>query len=557
MAAKTKQKLVSLISLLLISGCANQLPPGGGEVDKIPPEVVEVYPSDETINFDDNYIEIEFSEYVDKRSFQEALFISPFIEGGLDYNWTGTTVTVEFKEKLKKDITYTVNIGSDVVDLNNKNRMANSYTFTFSTGNKIDRRIITGKVYAEKPEGVLIYAYRLRNETDTLLKSKPDYVSQTGNTGDYELKGLSESNYRIFAVLDAYRDLIYDLDQDLIGIPYKDISLMAEDTLFTDLNFKLFKADTTAPRFLKGIMTDEKHILVTLTEEIDKSLLTPSNYALVDSTTNEKSLIRFVYRKYGKPDELIFVPQDKLNIDNSFYITADVLKDSLNNKYRNDFIHLTITDRPDTSTLKVIATEPKQNGSVDFVDPKIKIYFDDGFVKNDIQKNITFTDTLGKGIPFKINFDDDATLIVSPLKDLKADKDYIIKFNLNKFIDAAGNKRDSLYQFKFSTFSGLDFTGVSGNVGNLDNEINPVLVLESYDVKDLRYQKKLINENFEFDRIEAGKYFLWYYSDADSNFQYDYGWPQPLKYSERFFVYKDTLKLKPRWTVTDVQFNLK
>ncbi|MEJ2507582.1 MAG: Ig-like domain-containing protein, partial [Ignavibacteriaceae bacterium] len=134
MAAKSRKKLVTLILLILLAGCANQLPPGGGEVDKIPPEVVDVYPPDETINFDDDYIEIEFSEYVDKRSFQEALFISPFIEGGLDFSWTSSTVTIEFKEKLKKDITYTVNVGSDVVDLNNKNRMANSYSFTFSTG---------------------------------------------------------------------------------------------------------------------------------------------------------------------------------------------------------------------------------------------------------------------------------------------------------------------------------------------------------------------------------------------------------------------------------------
>ena len=557
MAAKSRKKLVTLILLILLAGCANQLPPGGGEVDKIPPEVVDVYPPDETINFDDDYIEIEFSEYVDKRSFQEALFISPFIEGGLDFSWTSSTVTIEFKEKLKKDITYTVNVGSDVVDLNNKNRMANSYSFTFSTGNKIDRRMITGRVYAEKPEGVLIYAYRLGTETDTLLKAKPDYVSQTGNTGDYELKGLSESNYRIFAVLDKYRDLIYDLDQDLIGIPYKDISLIADDTLFTNMNFKLFKADTTAPRFLKGIMTDKKHILVTLTEEIDKRLLKPSNYLLFDSTTNEKSQVQYVYQKYGKPTELIFVPKDKLNIDNSVYLIADVLKDTLENKYQNDFIHLTISDRPDTSAINVIATEPKQNSSIDFVDPKIIIYFDDGFEKNDIQKYITFTDTLGNEVPFKINFDDDATLVVSPLKDLKADNDYIIKFNLNRFIDSEGNKGDSLYQFKFSTISGLDFTGVSGNIGNFDNELNPVLVLESYDRKGLQYQKKITNENFEFDRIEAGKYFLWYYSDTDSNFQYDFGWPQPLKYSERFSVYGDTLKLKPRWTVTDVQFNLK
>ena len=557
MAEEAKRKIIFIFVLIFLSGCANQLPPGGGEVDRIPPEVVNIYPSDETTNFKDDYLEIEFSEYVDKRSFQDALFISPYIEGGMDYSWTGTTVTVEFKEPLKKDITYTVNVGSDVVDLNNKNRMANSFTFTFSTGDKIDKRMISGKVYAEKPEGVLIYAYRLGAETDTLLRSKPDYVSQTGNTGTYELKGLGESDYRVFAVLDQYRDLIYDLDQDLIGIPYQDVSLKDEDTLFTDLNFKLFKADTTAPRLFKGIMTDEKHILVTLSEDIDNKLIVPSNFFLVDSTTGKSSLLKFVFKKYGKVDELVLVPEEKPSIDNSVYLIAKTLRDSLDNEYQNDFVPITISDRPDTTSIGIIATEPQRSGTIDFYSPKIKFYFDDAFDKNGIQRSVTFTDTLGNGVPFNISYDDDATLVISSLKDLKADKDFIIKLDLNNFIDAAGNKRDSVYKFDFKTISGLDFTGVSGKVGNLGDKVNPVLVLESFDVKGRQYQKRLSGENFSFDRIEAGKYFLWYYSDADSNFQYDYGWPEPLKYSERFSVYADTLKLKPRWTVTDVQFNLK
>ncbi|MFB3057654.1 MAG: Ig-like domain-containing protein, partial [Ignavibacteriaceae bacterium] len=103
----TKQLILIILTFLLINSCANQLPPGGGEVDKIPPEVVEVYPSEGTINYDDNYFEIEFSEYVDRRSFKDALFISPNIEGRLNYEWTGTSISVEFVEGLKEDVTYT------------------------------------------------------------------------------------------------------------------------------------------------------------------------------------------------------------------------------------------------------------------------------------------------------------------------------------------------------------------------------------------------------------------------------------------------------------------
>ena len=45
-----KQLIFIILTLLLINSCAHQLPPGGGDVDMIPPEVVETYPPDGTIN---------------------------------------------------------------------------------------------------------------------------------------------------------------------------------------------------------------------------------------------------------------------------------------------------------------------------------------------------------------------------------------------------------------------------------------------------------------------------------------------------------------------------
>ncbi len=47
-----KIKYLVLFSIgLVLSGCANQLPPGGGEIDKIPPTIVETYPENGTTSF--------------------------------------------------------------------------------------------------------------------------------------------------------------------------------------------------------------------------------------------------------------------------------------------------------------------------------------------------------------------------------------------------------------------------------------------------------------------------------------------------------------------------
>jgi hypothetical protein len=171
--------IILLFTGIFIAGCANQIAPGGGEVDKIPPEIIEIYPADGTINFKDEYIEFGFSEYVDHRSTQDAIFISPALEETPEYDWSGKYVRLYFTKPLRDSTTYVVTIGTDVVDLNNKNRMAKAVSLTFSTGSKIDRRVAEGKVFEQKPDGVLIFAYRMdtKNPADTILLKKPDYVS--------------------------------------------------------------------------------------------------------------------------------------------------------------------------------------------------------------------------------------------------------------------------------------------------------------------------------------------------------------------------------------------
>ncbi len=557
-----KNTLIFILLSFFLIQCANQLPPSGGEVDKIPPEIEEVYPADGTTNYDEDYFEIDFSEYVDKRSVREAVFISPYIEGVLDFDWTGTSVEVSFPEGLKKDVTYTITIGTDVVDRNNNNRMLQSYSFSFSTGDKIDRKMISGKIFGKKKEGIFLYAYKLGNENDTLLIRKPDYVSQSGQNGNYTLNGLASGNYRIFAVNDSFKDLLYQQDQDEIGLPFKDVMLTDEDSVFTDLNFLLFNADTTKPRLIGSVMTDKNHLLVTFNKELLIQNLSSNNFRLFDSTENRQSAVKYFYKGKTKPEELILVIEEELSIENKIFLFADSLHDLSGNILDSDFTKITISDRPDTSAVKVSSTQPNQNGVVDFRSTKIKIFLDDAFGKERINSAITFSDTLNNSVPFNIKYDDDATLIISPVHELKAEKDYQIKLNLKNFIDAAGNRTDTIFTLTFKTISGLDFTGLSGKL--VDNDTagiklasNPILVLENSENDELIYKKNISSENFEYTRVEPGKYLLWCFLDEDENGEFNFGYPNPFEYSERFYFYPDTLNLRPRWEFTDLQFYLK
>ena len=58
-----KSKLVLLISLTAVSfiltGCANQMSPGGGDADTVPPQIIELFPENGTTNYHENYFEPE------------------------------------------------------------------------------------------------------------------------------------------------------------------------------------------------------------------------------------------------------------------------------------------------------------------------------------------------------------------------------------------------------------------------------------------------------------------------------------------------------------------
>jgi hypothetical protein len=353
-----------------------------------------------------------------------------------------------------------------------------------------------------------------------------------------------------------FRDLIFQNDQDEIGVPFKDISLENPDSTFENITFKLFNADTTKPRFISAIMTDDKHILGSISTAINKALLTANNFYLYDSTESIRTAILFAYKGNTKDEEIVLVPEKVLPIDNDIYLFADTISDKNGNLTLNDFTKITLTDKPDTNSIEVYSTQPRMNQQIDFINPQIRFLFNDAFVKGNIESKITFTDTLGRSIDFDVEFEDDAFLNIKPINELKPETDYIVIVDLSKFTDASGNKGDSTYSIKFRTITGLDFTGVSGILLNIDLSNNPVLLLQNAENKELVYKNIITSTEFEFTRIEPGNYQLWCFLDKDSSDTFNYGWAQPFETSEKFYVYPDTLNLKPRWVVTDVKFRI-
>ncbi len=273
------------IIVLLFFGCAGQLPPPGGPPDTTPPEVVRTLPANNATNVDTRYLELEFSERVDRRSVQESLFISPPVKIS-QYDWNGRTVKVQFDEPLREKTTFVVNVGTDVVDTRAGNRMASAYTVAFSTGDEIDPGLIEGRVYDKNPEGLLILGYRLaRTPSDSLDPStiRPDYVTQTGKDGLFAFKFVALETYRLFAVKDEYRNILYDTEVDAFGVLQDDIALSAVEPAVSGLRFRMAKEDTTAPILVSAKSPDRNHLKVRFNERVRVPLPWNQTISILDT----------------------------------------------------------------------------------------------------------------------------------------------------------------------------------------------------------------------------------------------------------------------------------
>jgi len=236
-------------------GCANQQPPGGGEEDKTPPEIVASNPRQGTTNFKGDRIKIHLSEYVDRRSFQDAFRISPPVPGDVEFDWSGKDVDVIFPKPLWQmfpDKTFLVSLSSSLTDIHG-NTLAHPQTFAFSTGPSIDKARISGKVFNSEKKILTLLAYNVSGgESNYAPSTRPaDYVTETSQAGNYTLPNLAAGKYRIIAIDDNDRNLFYTVDREGYAVLSNDVavedsmSLENVDFYFHDISNVREKIDPT------------------------------------------------------------------------------------------------------------------------------------------------------------------------------------------------------------------------------------------------------------------------------------------------------------------------
>lgn len=545
--------------LSLIVGCAGQRLPEGGPVDITPPEIVSVFPKPNTVNFSENSVLIEFSEYVDRRTAEEAVFISPAVEEK-EIDWSGTEMEIIFHEELRKNTTYVITIGTDVMDIRARNRMASAFSLSFSTGDKIDNGTIIGKVYDDAPDGIMIFSYRL-NEIlpDTLNPSltKPDYMTQTGSNGEFTLRNVAPGTYRLFAVKDEYRNFLYEPEIDVAGTS-NDVTITTMDTIQSGLMYTIAKEDTTPPRILSVQPLNEHHLLVQFTEAIDSSTIRLHNITISDTLGEQ----RLPVRQYFPNNELysvITVVTEKQKRDQRYILTVDSVRDVpgfvINASAKSKFF--TGSEIQDTVPPTVISTNIKDPFTRIFPDEPIRFGFGKILFQPIADSAVILMQLKDSTIvPAKIVQNNLTSLLLVPNAPLSIGKKYSAQLRWNAILDIVGNRGpDSIFAFPFSVEDPENFGSIEGFFAGFPEEKTIVQAMNVADKKqEVRKERTGRSGKFSFQRLPEGRYALKAFEDLNNNGKHDPGKLFPYTRSEKFSFYRDTIRVRARWPVDGVIF---
>lgn len=228
-------------AVITLTGCARMGQPDGGWFDETPPHVIGAIPDDKSTGIDTRKINIFFDEFIKIDNPTEKVVVSPPQMEPPEIKGAGRRITVELKDSLIPNTTYTIDF-SDAISDNNEGNPLGNYAYTFSTGNHIDTMEVAGHVVeAENMEpikGILVGLYD--NLSDTAFTTTPLLrVARTDSRGRFVIKGVAPGEYHAYALQDNDGNYFFSqknekiaFSQDII-VPSSKPDVM-QDTIWQD-----------------------------------------------------------------------------------------------------------------------------------------------------------------------------------------------------------------------------------------------------------------------------------------------------------------------------------
>lgn len=585
--------------ICLLASCAKMGQPDGGWYDETPPRILGASPADKATEVTDHKMYIYFNEFIKLSDASQKVVVSPPQMEAPDIKDAGKRIIIDLKDSLKANTTYTIDF-SDAISDNNEGNPLGNYTYSFSTGTEIDTMEVSGYVYEaenlEPIKGIMVGLYD--NLADSVFRKEPfQRVSRTDSRGRFVIKGIKPGNYRVYALMDADGNYLYNQKSEKIAFS-RDIIVpsckpdIRQDTIWRDslhidnilrVPYTHFFPDDIVLRAFTEEQTD-RFLLKSERKEANRFTLTFShgdadlpvirgldfdaeNAFVVESSEKNDSIT------YWLRDTLL-VNQDTLQMEVQYHAT-----DSAGLLYmKTDTLSL-LSKEPYAKRLKQKEKEyadwkKKQEKAEKRGDPFQKempvpplgigmnfagdidpdknpvLTFETPLEVADTSKIHLYSkhDTLWYRSPFLVREKVNVPRTYEVIGEWRPDIEYSLEIDSAAFVDIYGSVSNTAkkgFKVKSNDAYGTIFMTLDGMRGK--NVVAQLVSSTDVVMKEVRTQ----TGNAEFFYVNPNTYYLRIFVDENNNGKWDTGNYDEGRQAEAVYYYPSKIECKEKWDITE------
>jgi uncharacterized protein (DUF2141 family) len=573
--------------------------PDGGWYDETPPRILGASPADKATEVTDHKIYIYFNEYIKLSDASQKVVVSPPQMEAPDIKDAGKRIIIDLKDSLKANTTYTIDF-SDAISDNNEGNPLGNYTYSFSTGTEIDTMEVSGYVYEaenlEPIKGILVGLYD--NLADSVFRKEPfQRVSRTDSRGRFVIKGIKPGNYRVYALMDADGNYLFNQKSEKIAFS-RDIIVpsckpdIRQDTIWRDslhienimqVPYTHFFPDDIVLRAFAEVQTDrymtknerEKANRFTLMYSygdddlpVIRGLNFDAENAFVVEATEKKDTITYWLR------DTLLVNQDTLRMEVQYhatdtagmlYLQTDTLtllskepyakrlkqKEKEYNDWKKKQEKAEKRGDPFETEMPVPPLSIGMNFASD-IDPDKNptLTFDTPLAVADTSKIHLYSkhDTLWYRSPFLVREKVNVPRTYEVIGEWRPDVEYSLEIDSAAFVDIYGSVSDTAkkgFKVKSNDAYSTIFMTLDGMRGK--NVVAQLVSSTDAVMKEVRTH----TGDAEFFYVNPNTYYLRIFVDENNNGKWDTGNYDEGRQAETIYYYPSKIECKEKWDFTE------
>ncbi len=526
--SQTNYRFILFLLLFVCIGCAKKGSITGGLKDTIAPTLKISFPENFSTNFKGNQIKLTFDEYIKLKGLEKQLIVSPPMKNEPLIIPSSVTkyLTIQIKDTLQPNTTYSFNFGQSITD-NNEGNPLNQFKYVFSTGPYIDSLALGGRVKdaldreVESFVSVMLYEVNEKFKDSVVYTSPPRYITNTlDSLKTFRLENLKAGKYLLVAMKDRNNNNKFNPKTEKIGF-HKQFITIPNDTVYEielfkeELPFKAYKPSQVSGNRI-AIGYDGKQ---DFSKSKPKIILKNNNQILESIVTQfpKKDSLQVWYKPI-KADSLL------LNIKKEGYV--------------NDFSVKIKNQKKDTLSINAV-----QTGILNMRD-EFTLESSTPLVKIDKSK-ISIKDSKTKITEFTPNYDDFNQKLVLNFPKNTSEK-YQIQLLPGALTDFFEKSNDTL-TYKLETRSESDYGNL---IVDLQNVKRFPIIIELTNEKGeiLAYDYSEKNTKVEFNFLEPKDYILRVIYDDNKNKKWDSGNYLEKRQAEEVIYYSKVIKdVRANW----------